>query len=61
MREKGRCVVIEGPSGIGKSTIVDKALSDLGFKAQSEMTIAARKAEDLGLIEEILKEGGSEL
>jgi len=56
LREVGRCVVIEGPSGIGKSTIVDRALSDLGMKADA-LTLSARKPDDLGLIEEILKEG----
>lgn len=56
LREVGRCVVIEGPSGIGKSTIVDKALLDLGMRADA-LTLSARKPDDLGLIEEILKEG----
>jgi hypothetical protein len=56
LREVGRCVVIEGPSGIGKSTIVDKALSDLGMKAHA-LTLSARKPDDLELIEAILGEG----
>src|SRR5579871_7011217 len=56
LREVGRCVVIEGPSGIGKSTIVDRALSDLGMKGEA-LTLSARKPDDLGLVEEILREG----
>lgn len=56
LREVGRCVVIEGPSGIGKSTILDKALSDLGVKGEA-LTLSARKPDDLSLIEEILRDG----
>jgi hypothetical protein len=56
VREKGRCVVIEGPSGIGKSTIIDKILSDLGMK-NSALTLSARNKEDLDLINQVLFEG----
>jgi hypothetical protein len=56
LREVGRCVIIEGPSGIGKSTIVDKALSDLGLKDRA-LTLSARKPDDLALIGEVLSEG----
>lgn len=56
LREIGRCVVIEGPSGIGKSTIVDRALTELGMETNA-LTLSARKPDDFGLIEEILKEG----
>jgi hypothetical protein len=56
MRARGRCVVIEGPSGIGKSTIVDRVLSDLSMKT-SALTLSARKSDDFELIEEVLRTG----
>lgn len=31
VRSKGKCVVVEGPSGIGKTTAVDKVLTDLNL------------------------------
>lgn len=46
----GRGLVVEGPSGIGKSTAVEKALADLGTR--SAVTIlSGRDPEDLGYID----------
>jgi len=50
IRTKGRGLVVEGPSGIGKSTCVKKAISEL----QNELKIVelnARKTADIPLIE----------
>lgn len=55
IREKGRCLVIEGPSGIGKSTLIDRVLSDLGLK-NSVLLLSARDPDDVALIDEVLKE-----
>lgn len=56
IRSAGRCVVIEGPSGIGKSTVVDHALRDLGRSGKA-LVLSARKPEDIPLIEEVLSPG----
>jgi flagellar biosynthesis GTPase FlhF len=32
LRTPGRCMVIEGPSGIGKTTTVTKAIAELNLK-----------------------------
>lgn len=56
LREPGRCVIIEGPSGIGKSTIIDKALSDLGL-GDKILTLSARKPNDLDLVKEVVSDG----
>jgi len=49
IRTPGRCVVLEGPSGIGKSTIVTKVLEEL--KSERRPTVlSARKPEDVELI-----------
>ena len=55
VRERGRCVVIEGPSGIGKSTIVDRVLSDLDLKSRA-LPLSARNPDDLALIDVALKD-----
>lgn len=52
IRTEGKGVVIEGPSGIGKTTAVKKALQQLGFKENCQM-LSARKREDLSKITEI--------
>jgi hypothetical protein len=48
LRTPGRGLVIEGPSGIGKTTSVSKALEELGLKEALRLT--GRRAEDLDLI-----------
>jgi len=52
LRTKGRGVVIEGPSGIGKSTAVASTLKELGMDAQVLM-LSARSAEDIEIIREL--------
>jgi len=49
LRTPGRGVVIEGPSGIGKTTAVKKALEDLGISGHT-LLLSARKSEDRDLI-----------
>lgn len=52
VRTPGRGLVIEGPSGIGKTTAVTRALADLGI-ADVAQRLSARKEEDRELIREI--------
>ncbi len=49
LRTKGRGVVIEGPSGIGKTTAVTKALAEL-YDATGILKLSARKREDRDVI-----------
>ncbi len=49
LRTPGRGVVIEGPSGIGKTTAVIKALDELGL-GQNVLRLSARKKEDRDFI-----------
>lgn len=50
LRTKGRGLVIEGPSGIGKTTSINKALEDAGLNS-SVLLLSARKKEDVELIQ----------
>lgn len=52
LRSSGRGLVIEGPSGIGKTTGVLKALEELGLAGKT-LTLSARKEEDRKLIAEL--------
>lgn len=52
LRAKGRGVVVEGPSGIGKSTAVKNALEKAGIQSQFE-NLSARKSKDVARIEEL--------
>jgi hypothetical protein len=52
LRTPGRGVVVEGPSGIGKTTSVNRALADLGLVDQV-LPLSARKRGDLDLIKEL--------
>src|SRR5713101_3630156 len=54
IRTPGRCLVLEGPSGIGKSTTVDKALQALGIQA-NVLLLTPRKAGDIEMIGELPK------
>lgn len=45
VRTPGKCIVIEGPSGIGKTTAVIKVLDQLGL-SQSTSIYSARKSSD---------------
>lgn len=49
LRTKGRCLVIEGPSGIGKTTSVTKAIEELGLN-KNVLKLSARKNDDRDLI-----------
>jgi hypothetical protein len=49
LRTPGRGVIIEGPSGIGKSTAVNRALQDLKLAAPVQ-TLSARVPQDAGVI-----------
>jgi hypothetical protein len=52
LRSPGRGVVIEGPSGIGKTTAVTRALAELGIEGEA-LKLSARKAEDREIIAEL--------
>jgi hypothetical protein len=49
LRTPGRCLVMEGPSGIGKSTTINKAVTSLGIQ-DSLMSLSARRGDDVDLI-----------
>ncbi len=49
LRTKGRCLVVEGPSGIGKTTCVIKVIEELGFNKKI-ISLTARKKDDLEMI-----------
>ncbi|WP_251037358.1 ATPase [Paenibacillus albidus] len=49
LRTAGRGLVIEGPSGIGKTTSINMALGELGYK-DSALRLTARKKEDRDII-----------
>lgn len=50
---KGRCLVVEGPSGIGKTTCVLKALEYLGMGGSVQL-LTPRKKKDISIVEDIL-------
>lgn len=50
MRTPGRCVVIEGPSGIGKTSVVTRVLGDLGLDGTATF-LSARRPRDIEYIE----------
>ena len=52
LRTPGRSVVVEGPSGIGKTTAVAKAIVDAGI-AGHVVTLSARKKEDVTFIRDL--------
>ena len=52
LRTAGRGVVIEGPSGIGKTTAVVKAMTQLGLNDKS-INLSARKKEDVEIIKSL--------
>src|ERR1022692_847463 len=49
LRTAGRSIVVEGPSGIGKTTAVDRAIADAGISSKV-LSLSARKPEDVNLI-----------
>ncbi|HEX4768192.1 MAG TPA: hypothetical protein VH414_18150 [Lichenihabitans sp.] len=50
MRTPGRCIVLEGPSGIGKTTTITRVMQQLG-KETSILSLSARRKGDLEFIE----------
>ena len=50
VRTSGRCIVLEGPSGIGKTTTITRVVEQLG-KASGILALSARRKDDLALIE----------
>jgi hypothetical protein len=49
LRTQGRCLVVEGPSGIGKTTCVIKVMEELGLNKRITQ-LTARKKEDVEYI-----------
>ncbi|MDE3057620.1 MAG: TIR domain-containing protein [Bacteroidota bacterium] len=49
LRTPGRCLVVEGPSGIGKSTAIEIAIEKIGI-SKSVTKLSARKSEDVEYI-----------
>lgn len=52
LRTPGRGIVVEGPSGIGKTTAVMQAISEAGLD-KKVLSLSARKKEDVALIAEL--------
>lgn len=52
LRTPGRCIIVEGPSGIGKTSCIKKALDDTGL-SDSCIFLSGRKNSDLELITQI--------
>ncbi|WXF91337.1 hypothetical protein WDV91_00590 [Curtobacterium flaccumfaciens pv. flaccumfaciens] len=50
LEARGRGIVIEGPSGIGKTTAVRRAIEELGI-TQDVTELSARKKADIEVIE----------
>lgn len=50
LRTKGRGLVVEGPSGIGKTTSINKAIDEVGLNA-SVTSLSARKKADVEMIQ----------
>lgn len=49
LRTAGRCLIIEGPSGIGKTTAILKAIEELGL-SHKVVRLSARKRDDIEYI-----------
>lgn len=56
LRTPGRCMVVEGPSGIGKSTTITKAIAELGENVQV-LSLSARKKADVEMIDALPEMG----
>lgn len=56
LRTQGKGLVVEGPSGIGKTSSITKGLEELGIDAKITK-LTARKAKDIGIIKSIPENG----
>lgn len=56
LRTPGRCIVVEGPSGIGKTSCIKKAIEDAQL-GDSCLFLSGRKITDVELIRELPKLG----
>ncbi len=56
VRTPGRCLVIEGPSGIGKTTTITRVLADLKL-SDGVVALSARRPADLEMIEALPEMG----
>jgi hypothetical protein len=54
LKTPGRGIVVEGPSGIGKTTAITKVLEEVGI-TEKVVKLSARKADDVSLIRELPK------
>lgn len=54
LRAPGKCLIVEGPSGIGKTTCIIKGLEFLHKKRNSYRLLTPRKPDNLSIIESIL-------
>lgn len=52
LRTPGRSIVVEGPSGIGKTTAVIKAITDAGL-SERVLSLSARKKADVEFIQDL--------
>lgn len=52
LRTPGRSIVVEGPSGIGKTTAVVNAIAEAGL-SERVLSLSARKSDDIQLIHEL--------
>jgi len=52
LRTPGRCIIVEGPSGIGKTSCIKKAIDDAQM-ADSCLFLSGRKKADLPLLSEL--------
>lgn len=52
LRTAGRSIVVEGPSGIGKTTAVMKAISEAGLD-EKVILLSGRKADDIAFIQDL--------
>ena len=52
LKTPGRGIVVEGPSGIGKTTAITKALEEVGI-TENVLKLSARKPADVALIKEL--------
>src|SRR5437867_12091115 len=52
IRTPGRCCVVEGPSGVGKTSSITKILEELGL-VNKAITLSGRKPADRDFIEQL--------